>query len=505
MLGNDYEELGMPPAPDRYDVFAYPGFSYPNTHPDRLATMGILHGLSPAPVERCRMLEVACGDGANLIPMACAAANGEFVGFDLAGLPVERAQTRIRDLGLTNIRIFQGDILEVGSDLGRFDYIVAHGLYSWVPAPVRDRLLAICSELLTSDGIAFVSYNALPGSYVRRILRDGMLFRAREIEDAERSVMAGMEFLQTIAAERPEGDAYRVLIEDQLRRLRGHSTACTFHDEMSPEFNPVYFADFVEHARGHGLEYLCDAVLPPPSDACYRADLQPAIEAVSGGDVIRQEQALDFFRMQPYRETLLCRAGRPIRRGFFAESFESLLLASQNTSRAAETPGSRIFELPGNAKMETSHPAAIWLLEQLGRRWPHALSFREVKAGLADLGLTLDRAGTLLLTRLVISRVMELRSWSPPLADGISARPRASASARQEARDGSAATTLLHLTLMLDDPKVRALLRLLDGTRTRAELVAALGAEFPDSHVLELEEGLDPSLRNFYAAGTLIG
>src|SRR6185437_16730114 len=95
----------MPPTPDRYDALAYPGFAYPNTHPDRLATMAILHGLSPVPVERCRMLEVACGDGANLIPIAYAVPAGEFVGFDLACRPVERAQAWIRELGLTNVRI----------------------------------------------------------------------------------------------------------------------------------------------------------------------------------------------------------------------------------------------------------------------------------------------------------------------------------------------------------------------------------------------------------------
>src|SRR6185437_9807696 len=113
----------MPPTPDRYDALAYPGFSYPNTHPDRLATMAILHGLSPAPVERCRMLEVACGDGGNLIPIAYAVPAGEFVGFDLARLPVERAQASIRELGLANIRIIHGNLLEAGPDLGHFDYI----------------------------------------------------------------------------------------------------------------------------------------------------------------------------------------------------------------------------------------------------------------------------------------------------------------------------------------------------------------------------------------------
>jgi methyltransferase-like protein len=493
----------MSTAPDRYDAFAYPGFPYPNTHPDRLAAMGILHGLSPAPVERCRVLEIACGDGANLIPVAYAVPTSEFLGFDLAGLPIERAQARIRDLGLKNVRVSQRDVLEAAPDLGLFDYIIAHGFYSWVPEPARDRMLALCSELLTENGIAFVSYNALPGSYIRKMLRDGMLFRAPDNEDAEQTVAAGLEFLHTIAAGRPEGDAYRVLLEEQLRRLDGHSAGCTYHDELSPSFYPLYFADFVEHARKHGLAYLCEAEIPPPNDPSYRADLQAVLRSVSGGDEIREEQALDFFRMRPYRETLLCRADRPIRRGFFPESFERLLLSSQTTPETAEHPGSRVFKNAGGAGMETSNPAVIWMLEYLGERWPHAVSFRELEPRLAESGLTLDSAGTLLLVRLVISRMIEMRAWNAPLAEAVSERPRASAYARLEARAGQSATTILHMTLKLDDPKSRSLLMLLDGTRTRADLARAIQAEFPDSLADDIEEGLDLSLRNLYAAGVL--
>ncbi len=133
----------MPREHDPYDSVAYLSLPNPDTHPDRMAAMAILHGLSPAPVEHCRVLEVACGDGANIIPMAYAIPTSEFVGFDLARLPIERGQARIRRLGLKNARIFDADVLDVGRELGQFDYIVAHGFFAWVPEPARDRLLAL--------------------------------------------------------------------------------------------------------------------------------------------------------------------------------------------------------------------------------------------------------------------------------------------------------------------------------------------------------------------------
>lgn len=493
----------MPNQPDRYDAFAYPGYSYPNTHPDHLATMAILHGLTPAPVERCRVLEVACGEGANLIPMACAIPGSEFVGFDLAHQPVERAQERIRDLGLRNIRIFQGDLLEMGADLGRFDYIIAHGLYSWVPERVSDRLISFCSELLADHGIVFISYNALPGSYLRLVHRDMLMFRARHFEDPEQGVAAGIDFLRFIAQTRKEGDPYRSYLEDQLQRMESHSRATTYHDELSPEYHPAYFSDFVNHARRHGLEYMCDSEIPPAPDPSYRQDIQQTVEEASGGDFIKKEQIFDFSRMRPYRETLLCKAGRPVRREYFPESFSSLLLASEVTSRPGEKPGATIFELAAGAKMETNHPAVVWLLQQLGQAWPRALSVRELLPSLAERGVHLDAAGALLLMRLIISKMVEPRAWNAPLAPAISERPRASAYTRLAARLRIPAATLLHITLELDDPKVRSLVLKLDGTRSRSELLQALQAEFPDASAEEIEEGLDPSLRIIHQAGAL--
>jgi SAM-dependent methyltransferase len=493
----------MPTQPDRYDALAYPGYSYPNTHPDHLATMAILHGLSPAPVESCRVLEVACGDGGNLIPMACAIPAGEFVGFDLAQLPVERAQARIRDLGLTNIRVFQGDLLKIGADLGRFDYIIAHGFYSWVPKPVADRLFALCSQVLAPDGIAFVSYNALPGSYLRLMYRDMMMFRARHFDDPEQAVIAGIKFLRFLAQTRKEGDYHRAFLEDQLKRMEEHPHATTFHDELNPEYHPLYFTDFVERARGHGLEYVCDSEIPLAADPSYRADILQTVDEASGGDFIQKEQIFDFCRMRPYRETLLCRAGRPVRYDYFPESFSSLLLASEATSHPSEKPGARVFELPGGIRMDTNHPAGIWLLEQLSQAWPRALSVRELLPSLEERGLHLDAAGALLFMRLAVSHMIELRTWNPPLAASVSERPRASAYTRLAARLGIPAATLLHITLALDDPKVASLVQKLDGTRTRSELIQAMQKEFPGSPAAEIEKGLDSSLRIICSAGAL--
>jgi SAM-dependent methyltransferase len=490
-------------AQNPYDAVAYPGFSYRNTHPDNLATMATLHGLSPAPVERCRVLEIACGDGANLIPMAYAIPQSEFVGLDLAALPIERGQRQIRELGLGNIRLMHADLLDAGAELGRFDYIIAHGLYAWVPEPVRDRLMWLCGELLTADGVAFISYNAKPGGHLRAMIREMMLFGGRGIEDPEQEVAAGLKFLQFIAGALPENDVNRVLLQSQLQRMETHRPEAVRHDEMSDVYHPVHFVDFVEHARTYGLQYLSEARLPSPSDPVYRTEIQPALESASGGDFLSREQLLDFVRMRGYRETLLCRADRVVQREFPAERFRRLLFASQTMAEPSATAGATAFVLPGGIRMESNHPGVTTLLQELGDAWPRARSFAEMEARLASAGLALDEAGAALLMQLTIAKMIELRSWNPPVARVIGERPRASACSRQEAATQANVTTLLHEIAAFEDTKIRHLLGLLDGTRDRGALAEAMGRDFPELAGPEIEAGIESGLELFLKAGAL--
>jgi SAM-dependent methyltransferase len=465
--------------------------------------MAILHGLSPAPIDRCRVLEVACNEGGNLIPMAYALPKSEFVGFDLAHLPIERGQQRIRELGLTNVRIFAGDLMEVGAELGQFDYILAHGLYAWVPEPVRDRLLRVCGELLAPNGVAFVSYDALPGGHFRRMTREMMLFGVKDIADAKERITEARGLLQLVLEARPEGDAYRQLLKKQVERMEKRNPQSIYHDELADEYHPLLFTEFVEHARQHGLQYLSEAALPPPDDVGHKPDFQRAIENAVGGDVLKQEQMMDFARMRVFRETLLCRAECVVRRDFPAEHLRRLLVASQSSSAPGQAVGAKFFSTPTGIKVETNHTGVIALMEMLEEAWPHALPLEELEPRLAEAGLVLDTEGAALLMQLAVARLIVFHAWKAPLAEGVSARPRASAISRQEAGLRPYATTLMHATSNLSDPVLRSLLLLLDGTRDRNALQEAMQAAHPELAGAELEKQIERALGVFYQAALL--
>ena len=174
-----------------YDVIYYPGHSFPETHPDRLATMASYYGLESAPIDRCRVLELGCGVGGNLIPIACLYPESEFIGVDLSAHAIERGQANVAALGLTNIALHNRNIMEMASDGRPFDYIIAHGVYSWVPPAVREKMLALYGECLAPNGVAYVSYNAHPGSHLRDMVRDMMLFHIRDLTEPKRTHRAG--------------------------------------------------------------------------------------------------------------------------------------------------------------------------------------------------------------------------------------------------------------------------------------------------------------------------
>src|SRR5437879_3395618 len=197
-----------------YDEVDYPSYVYPQTHPDRLATIATLLGMNPAPVEACRVLEMGCGAGGNLIPMAFDLSGSSFVGIDLAGSAIAQGRELIAALGLKNISLQQLDVMAFPSELGQFDYIIAHGLFSWVPEVVRDRILAICRAHLAAQGVAYISYNAYPGCRLREIGRDIMRFHSKGAQSPAEKVGQSRAVIKWIAEAQKQETSYATFLSE---------------------------------------------------------------------------------------------------------------------------------------------------------------------------------------------------------------------------------------------------------------------------------------------------
>src|SRR4051794_543490 len=116
-----------------YHDIPYQSYPYVQSSPDRLATIALLRGLKPRPPERCRFLELGCAAGGNIIPLALTLPESTFLGIDLSAVQLAEGQEIINRLGLSNIELRRRHILDLEDSLGTFDFIVCHGVYSWVP------------------------------------------------------------------------------------------------------------------------------------------------------------------------------------------------------------------------------------------------------------------------------------------------------------------------------------------------------------------------------------
>lgn len=497
-----------------YDVIAYPGFPFAQTHPDRLATVATLMGMKPAPVERCRVLELACGDGGNLIPMATALPQSKFIGIDLAKRPIAAGKRVVTDLGLTNITLKTGDLRRVTRRWGKFDYIVAHGVYAWVPPEIQDHILRIVSQNLAPQGVAFISYNAFPGARLRQMIREMLLFRTRDITDAEARVTAARELMHFLAMAAARPDEYNALLNKELEYMTRRDARALLHDEMGEVYTPVYFHEFVTDACKHGLQYMADANYHELNESAINEEGRPTFAAISR-NWLEREQYLDFVKCRRFRQSLLCHADVQLNREPGAEVCRGLM-ASSSAKAVSDEPVLRSgvveeFRGPKGSAMKTAHPVAKLALMYLIARWPASVNFEELYATTRAHAVN-DEDLERILFMMFSAGLVELHTYSPPLACAPGPRPRAARLARYQAEQhlkdgrttGCFVTSLLHASVQPGGPLELEAIRLSNGRRDRGQIVKALRPMF-DASISDkrLAQELESSLRQLAAAGLL--
>ena len=196
-----------------------------------------------------------------------------FVGVDLAERPIAAARRTIAALGLSNIEMMAADLRTVDASFGEFDYIIAHGLYSWVPPDVRDALLAVCRARLAPQGVAFVSYNAFPGRHIRQMLREMMLHHTRHCRDAQERIEQGRWFLEWLSKSRAVQATWRAVLDEEIPRLLEYLPGNLAHDDLGEINDSFYLHEFAAHAAAHGLQYLGDASNQQVFDGARRFNL----------------------------------------------------------------------------------------------------------------------------------------------------------------------------------------------------------------------------------------
>jgi methyltransferase-like protein/cyclopropane fatty-acyl-phospholipid synthase-like methyltransferase len=532
--------MTMQPEHNTYDELPYASNPFPQTHPDHLAALAALFGLTPPPVESCRVLELGCAAGGNLIPMAVSLPGSTCVGIDLSAKQVADGQKTLAALGLKNVTLKHLSILDVDRGLGEFDYIICHGVYSWVPEAVQDKILAVCAENLAHDGIAYVSYNTFPGWHMRGMIRDMMGYHDsyHHAEPPLERVGQARALLDFLAKSvQGEKNPYSLLLRQELETLQKHSDSYLFHEHLEECNDPLYFFEFYERITAKKLRYLGEADFRSMLSVTFPPDVRDVLNRLAP-NLIQMEQYLDFLRNRTFRQTLFGHEHIRPNYNLHPRQMAAFYVASPQQPVAAQPdlhgPAVESFQGPNDIGLSSGDPIVKAALAHLAKIWPASLPFPALLVEARKLLGAADPADpatveldTLVLGKALLSgyasagnAVVELSLRPRPFLMTVAERPRASPLARVQAAAGHQVTNLVHNSVTLSEFD-RQLLPYLDGAHTHSALLKIMVERFKQGFLTVAHEGkpvteehrarpilaetLDTQLPRLAAAALLVG
>jgi methyltransferase-like protein/SAM-dependent methyltransferase len=480
-----------------YDELPYASKPFAQSTPEQLAIMSRLFKLDAPDIATARVLELGCSAGGNIIPLAVRYPKLRAVGIDFSNVEIEQGKIQLVKLGIVNCTLQCLDIAKAADKIeGQFDYIICHGVFSWVPEHVRQAILRLISERMSPNGVAYISYNVYPGWKMREVIRDMMMFHAGGLADPAQQLAQAKAILEYTKGITGETSTYGKMLRDEAGIMSKVSDDYLMHEHLSQENKPMYFREFVQMAADHKLSYLGEAQLGDMAPQRLGADVFNTLSTLSAGNILATEQYMDFFTNRVFRQTLLVHqdvvAG--IDRGMKPQLLEgfwfSSVLRTDPKFDAASAPGvlSQYVDAGGRtltvrgalphallARLFQAKPYPVGMDELLAacRNEPAVagMSDEAIRAGLATelLNLLLQNMVRLHLEPVALPRQME--------------KPQAYALARIQAESGQMwATNLLHQSVGLSAGH-RAALALMNGKRSHAELQAALLEQFKDGRL----------------------
>jgi methyltransferase-like protein len=448
-----------------------------------LAAYGVLYGLCPAKPVQCRVLELGCGDGNNLIPMAYEFPESRFLGIDLSLVQIKIGLKTIDSLGLENIELSTRSIMDITDIDGRFDYIIAHGVYSWVASEVREKILDICRDHLSNQGIAYISYNVLSGWCFNQTMRDLFLYRTRHIKDPGRKAQAAIDLCKTMLKETAYGNS----VHDVQLRFFGKTlqdfpnlSSYLLHEYMETHNTAFYFYRFAEDLKSFGLQYICDADQANFELDSLLPDTAAAFEKISEND-IEMEQYIDFLKNTRFRRSLICHKEMDLNSDFRLDRIQHLHAAT-DVVPILDSPDSPIkkataFRTSSGRRFSTKDNFAQIVLHRLSEIKPCTIRVDTlIKSMLqpephetgADDQTLAEKMGHVIYT-LFFNGVLELLGAGRRCIPEAGDFPAASTVSRLQA-PSRRITNLCHRTILMDDDMACLVLAHLDGSLNRDSL-----------------------------------
>jgi SAM-dependent methyltransferase len=465
-----------------YDQVPYVSMPFKSSHPRTMAVIAALNGVTTAPLGNCRVLEIGCAGGGHLLPIAAIYPRSQFVGVDRSTVQLEQARELAQAAELRNVQLHCRDLCEFDPP-GEFDYIIAHGFYSWVPAQVRDRLLHLCGKHLSPRGVAFVSYMVNPGAYVNCALRHMMQLTIRNVPDDQLAAAARKTANLLVEIAPKLAPRWGPVLAKWGADVCKYPDFSLLHDTLEATYHAVYLTEFVEHAAANGLKYLADASADQWASS---SEIQNKVAQISP-DPLLQVQAMDIAGFRMFRQSLLGRPDAEYARPDPLAMIEKWFFASDKLLPPVlkDQPPPQQIAPPGSLQRA--------ILSVLAKRWPKTISFGELSRQiLLPAGVGTDRPVAQAILKLYERNRLEIWPREPAfIDDGLDpTRARTTKLAQVQSARGLAITNLRHMAFEGKNDVARKLVASLNGTPPSEEALKYIPALVRNSMLVN-QDGLE--------------
>jgi len=467
-----------------YDQIPYEGSCIPTASPERLAMLARLAGFAAPGLDNPRVLEIGCGDGGNLLPLAFYHPGWKIVGIDPSKVAIDKAEQARQLLGLENLSFEMMDVRELEPGEG-FDFVLCHGVYSWVAADVREAIFDRGASVLSPQGLFYLSYNTQPGWGMRGLVRDRLraTHTGSSLKDSAQRAKKTLDQLESLLGE-AEGHPYIDLLKRELDFANNRPLYHLTHEYLTEHNRAFWFGEVHGAAAVRGLHYVGDAQRFN-TEGFVSIEQRAAAEAMFATDVEREE-SLDLVRYRQLRASVFSRSPA------VEDVDPARVLSGSTLVSALRYSGEDMDFTRGEAEnficpvtqreipVDTSLGKAALLL--LAARYPCGMRLEDLLRAVSELlehegqdpKVTQQDIDDFLQGMNVLHEhaLVQVRpSESRPAVESSSSLPTLHALARYEARQRAYLSSPWHDLLPIDAVD-RVLLEHLDGCHDRGELLA---------------------------------
>lgn len=479
-----------------YDAVEYESHPYKQTHPSHLYTIAKLFGLHPKDFTKARVLELGCASGGNIIPMAFNLPKASFIGIDYSQKQVDHGNNIIKALGLKNIEIQARSILDIAEQDGKFDYIICHGIYSWVPSDVRDKIFQICQANLADFGVAVVSYNTLPGWNMVKSIREMMLYHIQNFDTFEKKAQQARCLLKFLVdGLEGQNTPYANFLRSEIEVLARQPDSYLMHDHLEEVNHPVYFHDFMADAHKNQLSYLADTDLAQ----MYPGNLQPkfAEQILQINDIVRTNQYMDFVRNQRFRSTLLVKNTVKINRNLSNKDLSEFYLRFNGQIQGTESDmgqfGKEVKFIGAHITLSLTDVLAKLCIYTLATKFNNPVTTKELALKVVklypkyNLKQVKESLQGLNLVRLCLGGLILLSCFKPKHAVKLNPLPRATEYSRSQIKSKNYATNSYHEPIGLNLVE-KSVLQSCNGKNSFEQIIKNLVQDILDNKVQIFQE-----------------